>query len=305
MATNEALGRDRRKALVLRGEGVPLREANGSWIDMTQRDAACTRRAVALAKNAPRMPKTDQRERTAPRFLNAGDGGLVVEFGAEIDESINEQVIALDEGLTALGLHGVRETVPTYRSLLVLFDPLLLARAKLREEITRLLPESRSVRAKRSRWRVPVLYGGRSGIDLDAVAAAHGMAPDEVVRLHSGAEYRVYMIGFFPGFAYLGGLPEPIHTGRRAEPRLKTPPRSISIGGMQAAVSPPIEVPSGWHLLGQTPVRSYDPKRKERPFLFAAGDRIRFHPISATDYEEMCAAAEAGEMVAEREDADG
>lgn len=251
------------------------------------------------------MPTTDQRRRTAPRFLNAGDAGLVVEFGGEINESINEQVIALDEALTSLGLHGVRETVPTYRSLLVLFDPLLLARETLRDEIVALLPESRSTRRNRSLWTVPVLYGGPSGIDLDAVAATHGLTPDEVVRLHSGAEYRVYMIGFFPGFAYLGGLPERIHTSRRAEPRLKTPPRSISIGGVQAAVSPPIEVPSGWHLLGQTPVRSYDPKRKERPFLFAAGDRIRFRPISVTDYTEMCAAAEAGEVVAAREDADG
>lgn len=251
------------------------------------------------------MQETDQRGRTSPRFLNAGDGGLVVEFGSEINESINEQVIAVDEALTGIGLRGVRETVPTYRSLLVLFDPLLLSRAALREEITRVLPESRSVRGKRSRWNVPVLYGGQSGIDLDSVAAAHGMTPDEVVRLHSSVEYRVYMIGFFPGFAYLGGLPERIHTSRRTEPRLKTPPRSISIGGVQAAVSPPIEVPSGWHLLGQTPVRSYDPKRKERPFLFAAGDRITFRPISATDYRHMCAAAEAGEEMAEREDADG
>jgi KipI family sensor histidine kinase inhibitor len=240
-----------------------------------------------------------------PRFLNAGDSGLVVEFGSEINESINEQVIGLDEALTGRALQGVRETVPTYRSLLVLFDPLLLPRETLRDEIAALLPESRSTRRNRSLWSVPVLYGGASGIDLDAVAAMHGLTPDEVVRLHSDAEYRVYMIGFFPGFAYLGGLPERIHTGRRAEPRLKTPPRSISIGGVQAAVSPPIEVPSGWHLLGQTPVRSYDPKREERPFLFAAGDRIRFRPISKAEYDEMCATAEAGEIVAERQDADG
>jgi KipI family sensor histidine kinase inhibitor len=242
---------------------------------------------------------------SAPRFLNAGDSGLVVQFGDEISEAINEQVVALDEALTARGIAGVRETVPTYRSLLVLFDPLVLSRAALRDEILALRPADRNAGRKRSRWLVPVLYGGASGVDLDAVAKMHGLTPDEVVELHSGAEYRVYMIGFAPGFAYLGGLPERLHTSRRSEPRMRTPPRSISIGGVQAAVSPPLEIPSGWHLLGQTPVRSCDPKRAERPFLFAAGDRIRFRPISAADYESMSDAVEAGEDVALREDADG
>jgi KipI family sensor histidine kinase inhibitor len=251
------------------------------------------------------MPTTDQMTPPVPRFLNAGDGGLVVQFGDEISEAINEQVVRLDDALAARALDGVRETVPTYRSLLVLFDPLVLPRAALRDEILALAPARRNAGHKRSRWTIPVLYGGQSGVDLDAVARLHGLTPDDVIALHSGADYRVYMIGFAPGFAYLGGLPERLHTGRRSEPRMKTPPRSISIGGVQAAVAPPIEIPSGWHLLGQTPVRSYDPRRAERPFLFAAGDHIRFRPVSAADYRAMLAAAEAGEDVATREDADG
>lgn len=233
-----------------------------------------------------------------PRLLDAGDGGLVVELGSTISETTNRQVIALGNALGALALPGIIEIVPTYRSLLVLFDPLALPRATLRDAIARLWPPPVETSERRGHWRVPVLYGGAHGVDLEGVARTHSLTPDEVVALHAGAEYRVYMIGFAPGFAYLGGLPASIHTSRRTDPRLKTPPRSISIGGQQTAVSPPLEIPSGWHLLGQTPVRSYDPRRTEKPFLFAAGDIIRFVPVAADEYEEMCARAEAGGEVA-------
>ncbi|MCK0207378.1 5-oxoprolinase subunit PxpB [Starkeya koreensis] len=242
----------------------------------------------------------------APRLLDAGEAGLVVEFGDAIDEALNRRVIALADALEARALEGVRELVPTYRSLLVMFDPLVLAKARLREEIAALWAtgEDRAGEdAPRGVWHVPVLYGGVHGVDLDAVARLHGLTTDEVIALHAGATYRVYMIGFAPGFAYLGGLPEAIHTSRRSDPRLKTPPRSISIGGRQAAVAPPLEIPSGWHLLGQTPVRSYDPARTARPFLFTAGDALRFVPVSPAEYEALCRAVEAGEAVAERKEA--
>lgn len=233
-----------------------------------------------------------------PRLLDAGDGGLVVELGSDISEATNRRVIALGDALGRLALPGIIEIVPTYRSLLILFDPLALPRTTLRDEVHLLWPPRVADSARHGHWRVPVLYGGEHGVDLEGVARSHGLATDEVVALHSGAEYRVYMIGFAPGFAYLGGLPEAIHTSRRTDPRLKTPPRSISIGGQQTAISPPLEIPSGWHLLGQTPVRSYDPRRAEKPFLFAAGDVIRFMPITPGDYRDMCAAVEAGAEVA-------
>lgn len=235
----------------------------------------------------------------APRLLDAGESGLVVEFGDAIDETINRQVIALADALAARELAGVREVVPTYRSLLVLFDPLALSRESLREEVLALWPPRTEAGETHGIWRVPVLYGGEHGVDLDHVAHVHGLTTQEVIDLHSGADYRVYMIGFAPGFAYLGGLPEAIHTSRRTGPRMETPPRSVSIGGKQTAVSPPLSIPSAWHLLGQTPVRSYDPARAERPFLFAAGDTIRFVPIKAGEYDRLCQAAEAGEIVAE------
>jgi KipI family sensor histidine kinase inhibitor len=239
-----------------------------------------------------------------PRLLDAGDGGLVVQFGEDIDDAVNARVVVFAAAIEALALAGLKEVVPTYRSLLLAYDPLVLAPERLRAEVLHLLgtPAGSPQPGGRSGtvWRVPVLYGGEHGIDLEHVAALHALSPEEVVALHSSATYRVHMIGFAPGFAYLGGLPERLQTSRRTDPRPRTPPRSVSIGGRQAAVSPPLEVPSGWHLLGQTPVRSYDPRRS-REFLFQAGDRIRFVPVSAGEYESLCRAAAAGETVAEPE----
>lgn len=237
----------------------------------------------------------------APRYLDAGDAGLVVEFGDEIDEGINRAVVATAGALEERREAGIIEVVPTYRSFLVIFDPLALSKSRL-IEIVEGLDASRPAHAATGiRWRVPVLYGGEAGVDLAEVADLHGLSEAEVVALHSGTIFRVYMLGFSPGFAYLGGLPAALHTSRRTDPRPETPPRSISIGGQQAAISPPIPVPSGWRLLGRTPVRSYDPQRTSRPFLFSPGDQVRFEPITPSEYERACAAAEAGEIVAVQE----
>jgi 5-oxoprolinase (ATP-hydrolysing) subunit B len=237
----------------------------------------------------------------APRLLDAGDGGLVIELGDTIDDELNARVVALGAAIEALALPGLHEVVPTYRSLLVLFDPLILSGERLCAEVLRLPPPSPAPLSERTIWRIPVCYGGEHGIDLDHVAATHGLTTDEVVNLHCGALYRIHMIGFAPGFAYLGGLPEALRTSRRTDPRPKTPGRSVSIGGGQTAVSSPIEVPSGWHLIGRTPVRSHDPRRAARPFLFSAGDGVRFTPVDGAAYERLCRAAEAGDIVAERE----
>ncbi len=235
-----------------------------------------------------------------PRFLDAGDCGLVVEFGTGIDEATNRRVLALDAALAADPIDGLRETVPTYRSLLILHDPRRLRRHALKDRVTALLAAGLDAgsRATGRSWRIPVRYGGPCGEDLDVVAAHHGLTTDEVVRLHSGALYRVYMIGFMPGFSYLGGLPEAIHTSRRTSPRQKTPPRSVSIGGKQAAISPPMAIPSAWQMLGQTPVHVYDPRRADRPFLLETGDLVRFEPIREAEYERLRKLADSGETVA-------
>ena len=136
-------------------------------------------------------------------------------------------------------------------------------------------------------------------MDMEFMAETHKMSVEEVIRIHSEAEYRVYMIGFAPGFAYLGGLPEALHTPRRVNPRLMVPARSISLGGIQAAIYS-YPAPSGWHILGQTPVRTFDLNRDE-PFLLKTGDCIRFLPVSRSEYDRLDAMAERGDIIAERE----
>ncbi|MDX1376140.1 MAG: 5-oxoprolinase subunit PxpB [Burkholderiales bacterium] len=235
----------------------------------------------------------------AHRMLQAGDQALVVEFGDAIDAHLNRLVQVLDRRVAEASIRGVIECVPTYRSLMIVYDPLRIQSAALRRRIARLVPKSAEAEAPARRWTIPVAYGGAHGLDLEEVARAHGLTRDEVIALHSGAEYRVYMIGFSPGLAYLGGLPEALHTPRRTSPRLRVPAGSVSIGGVQAAVFS-VEIPSGWHLLGRTPERMFD-LRRAQPFLLGAGDRVRFRPIPAAEYDRLAAIAGRGEQVAECE----
>lgn len=236
------------------------------------------------------------------RIRVAGAGGLVAEFGSAVDARLNRLVMALDARLREADRPGVIETVPTYRSLLVIFDPLVADRRALAADLASLAAGLRVEDEPPTRcWHVPVAYGGSLGADLDHVAALHGLAPDEVVRRHADGAYRVFMIGFAPGFAYLGGLPEALHTPRRLDPRQRTPAGSISIGGQQAAVAS-VEAPSGWHMLGRTPLRTFDPRRPD-PFLFRPGDRVRFRPISEAEFGRLSALAEAGTITADLEDA--
>jgi 5-oxoprolinase (ATP-hydrolysing) subunit B len=231
-----------------------------------------------------------------PRFLPAGDSALTVELGDAIDPEINARVLALDAAVTAAALPGIIETVPTYRSLTIHYDPGALSFEALTDRIRALETDPGAGVGTGRLWRVPVCYGGRFGIDLDEVAARHGLAPEDVIARHSAARYRVYMIGFAPGFAYLGGLDEGLHTPRRTDPRERTPSGSVSIGGMQAAISS-VEAPSGWHLLGRTPARTFDLSRAE-PFLLSVGDSVRFEPVAHDAWESLVRRAEAGEPVA-------
>lgn len=236
------------------------------------------------------------------RLLNAGDGGLIVEFGAIVDDRLNRLVIALDTRLRDAALPGVIETVPTYRSLLVLFDAIEIGRDALAAALAALVADLHlGAEGPVRRWTVPVAYGGALGVDLDHVAALHDLSTDEVVRRHAEGEYRVHMIGFAPGFAYLGGLPSSLHTPRRIEPRQRTPAGSISIGGVQAAISS-IEAPSGWHMLGRTPLRSFDMRRKT-PFLLNPDDRIRFRQVSFGEYDRLVALADRGVVTADLDEA--
>ncbi len=233
-----------------------------------------------------------------PRILACGDSAISVEFGDTIDPDLNGRVLALDEILRMRAPVGLLETVPTYRSLMIQFDPTLTDYEALVEFLTEetrtLAPQSATGR----RWKVPVVYGGEFGVDLENVAERHSLPPGKVIDIHASGVYRIYMIGFLPGFAYLGGLDSRLATPRRTHPRAKIPSGSIIIGGAQAAVGS-IESPSGWHLLGRTPVRSYAPER-DPAFLLAAGDEIVFQPIDASRWDELERAAQAGEPIAEQ-----
>ena len=233
-----------------------------------------------------------------PRFLPCGDCALTAEFGSAIDPDLNGKVLALDALLRANPPAGLLETVPTYRSLTLQFDPTVLDCDALTRRLEEATHDLQPQNAMGARWRVPVVYGGEYGIDLEDVAKRHDLTPAQLIEIHSSAVYRIYMIGFLPGFAYLGGLDPRIATSRRTQPRLKVPSGSIMIGGEQAGIVP-MEMPSGWHLLGRTPVLSYAPER-DPAFVFAAGDEIVFEPIDASRWDELERAALAGEPVAER-----
>ncbi len=246
-----------------------------------------------MAENTVREAQTHNR----PRILPAGDGALVVEFGSTVDEAVNDTVMAFDSAVMAAGIDGVIETVPTYRSLQVVYDPLTIRAAALIPRLRDLGSMARTGGGKRREWSIPVCYGGDFGEDLDWLARTRDLTTDEVVRLHTGALYRVYMIGFMPGFAYLGGLPEELHTPRREDPRTRVPAGSVALGGIQSAIFS-IAAPSGWHMLGRTPARGFD-LRRESPFLIDAGDLVRFQPISAEEFTRLDEMAERGETVAE------
>ena len=234
---------------------------------------------------------------SAPRILPSGDSAVTVEFSRNIDDGANQQVLALDRTLANEPVPGVTETVPTYRSLLVHYDPLLVEFETLREKLLALAKLPVPPTTKTRRWRIPVVYGGEHGIDLEDVAKTLKTTPDDIVARHVRGDYRVAMIGFTPGWSYLSGLDNSLHMPRRQNPRLLTPAGTISIGGVQTGVQC-LAGPSGWHLLGRTAVRTYQLHR-DPIFLLEPGDNVTFSPVDAETFAEQDRAAEGGEIVAE------
>ncbi|HEX4682345.1 MAG TPA: 5-oxoprolinase subunit PxpB [Gemmatimonadaceae bacterium] len=220
-----------------------------------------------------------------------GDQAILITLGNTIDEATHRLVRAAVARIDEARVDGVIDLVPAFASVAVHYDPARVtgdgatpyARLAQRLEqtlsaLTRAeLPPPRTV-------EIPVCYGGDLGPDLDEVARAHDMSAEDVVRLHSQATYLVYMVGFMPGFAYLGGLPEQIATPRRSSPRAAVPAGTVGIGGNQTGVYPLVS-PGGWNLIGRTPARIFDITRDE-PTLLATGDRVRFRPIARDAFDE-------------------
>lgn len=220
------------------------------------------------------------------RILPAGDLSLVVEFGNEISITYNDRVRQLNANLKKDKIEGIVETIPTFRSLLIYYDPMKISYKKLCRYLKAASVEKIVGRATEKRIiEIPVCYGGQYGEDLAEVANHTRMTEGEVIRLHSKADYLIYMLGFLPGFPYLGGLDTRLVTPRLPNPRTSIPAGSVGIGGEQTGVYP-IASPGGWRLIGRTPLKLYDSER-EKPTLYQAGDYIRFIPIEEQEYKAI------------------
>jgi len=233
------------------------------------------------------------------RFLSAGDRALVVEFGDRIERELSKHVLGLDARLRSSGLPGVVETVPTFRSLMVHYNPLMTTRADLERAITRLLDRRSGHCDAATLWRVPVCYDGEFASDLSEVAQLTGVTPSEVVALHSAVRYPVYMLGFLPGFPYMGDLPPQLTLPRRRDPRTRVPAGSVSIATTLTAIYP-YESPGGWHLIGTTPIRLFDPSRPS-PALLAPGDIVQFEPIGPASFASIRKMVDCGNYEVARE----
>lgn len=222
-----------------------------------------------------------------PRILHAGESCIVVEFGSAIDLDVNARVQALRKRIEGAPFPGFVETVPTYRSLAVCFDPLCAPEPETLEKRLREMAEAPSGAGALGGGRllVPVCYEGDFAPDLGRVAAHTGLAPDEVIRRHSGVDCYCYMLGFTPGFSYLGGMDATLATPRLPEPREKIPAGSVGIAGKQTGIYP-IDSPGGWNLIGRTPLRLFDPDRPV-PIFLNAGMWVRFVPIPLEDFERL------------------
>ena len=224
------------------------------------------------------------------RIVPAGESVLIIEFEERIDPLVNATTIACAESIQAAAVAGVRDVVPTYRSVAVYFDPLRTDTDALLERITHEAETAGpGALVAREPLRIPVCYGGDLGPDLPQVAAFARMSADEVVQRHAGATYRVFMLGFVPGFAYLGMVDPDIAMPRRATPRVRVPMGSVGIAGVQTGIYP-AETPGGWQLIGQTPVRPFDPRRDD-PFLMKAGDAVQFYAIERAEFDRLKAAS--------------
>src|SRR5438552_108257 len=220
------------------------------------------------------------------RYIANGDRMILIEFSEGISKEINLQVHQMASVLETTRISGVVEWVPSYRTLGILYDPLETSFQDLIESLDQIKDLSGQAQAGPSRRiEIPVAYGGKMGPDLDFVAQHNQLSTEEVIRLHTATDYLVYLLGFTPGFPYLGGMATQIATPRRVEPRSRVPAGSVAIGGNQTGIYP-IESPGGWRIIGRTPLKLFDLNRED-PFLLRAGDRVRFCSITLDEFQSF------------------
>lgn len=228
------------------------------------------------------------------KILTAGDSSLLIEFGKEISPEINKRISATVQLMKEQHIEGVVDVIPAFASLLINYDPRVIAYDKLVKRMKHLLKMDAKVETGKKRiFEIPVCYGGEFGPDLENIAKHANLTEQEVIDIHSSRDYLIYMLGFLPGFCYLGGLDERIYTPRLVNPRIKIEAGSVGIGGSQTGIYP-LESPGGWQLMGKTPVKTYDPER-ETPILVEAGDYIRFIPVDRAEYDRIKELVDKGE----------
>jgi KipI family sensor histidine kinase inhibitor len=224
------------------------------------------------------------------KIVSAGDSALVAEFEERIDPAVNARVVSLAAALDRAHIVGIRDVVPTYRSVTVYFDPQCADRDALVSHIKELSMRSVGGTDVESRaHRVPVCYGGDLGPDLEAVARFAGLSVAGVVLAHTGRTYRVFMLGFLPGFAYMGPVDDRIAAPRQTHPRTRVPGGSVGVAGVQTGIYP-CETPGGWQIVGRTPLRTFDATRAE-PALLRPGDTVQFHAVVRSEFDRLAAEA--------------
>jgi inhibitor of KinA len=242
--------------------------------------------------------RSDRAAAVPARFLSAGDTALVVELGETVDRAVSAQVLALSVRVEAAHLPGVIETVPTFRSLMVHYDPLLTSQAQVKAAVQPMLSGlDRTQPAPGRLWVLPTCYEPDFGIDLDETAERVGLTSAQVIEAFSSTTFHLYMLGFLPGHPYLGDTPKELVLPRRASPRVRVPRGSIATA-VGLAVIYPLETPGGWHILGRTPVRVYDRRRAPSVF-FAPNDHLRFPAISRAEHDALETQAAAGALIVE------
>lgn len=226
------------------------------------------------------------------KFLPMGDRALTMEFGDEISKKINAVIRRTTKAIEA-HKEGILEILPTYRSITILYDPDVLSYESLVEQLRSYEGEVAEEALQQVKLiEIPTVYGGDFGPDLAHVAEHAGLSTEEVVKIHTGTDYLVYMLGFSPGFTYLGGLDPRIATPRLESPRLKIPAGSVGIAGSQTGMYPS-ESPGGWQLIGRTPLKLYRPE-EEPPVFIQAGDYIRYVPVTEEEFQAIAHDVDAG-----------